>query len=149
MSQWILALHFSAVKYSNPPFYPGIHKDTLKMSNQFHPCLLLYCFCLTVDYSNLEIFQYFPYCVNDINPTINDLFKMYTFIYLKFHCTCLHLCSLCIWVRGCCGRVDTIKITSLAPLSWFLTRNYCACTPMLYISELCEDCAVANEIDYA
>ena len=32
-------------------------------------------------------------------------------------------------------------------ISWF-TRNYCACAPMLYISELCEDCAVANEIDY-
>ena len=32
-------------------------------------------------------------------------------------------------------------------VSWF-TRNYCACAPMLYISELCEDCAVANEIDY-
>ena len=41
--------------------------------------------------------------------------------------------------------------TSLAPLSRFrgsrVTTN-CACTPMLYISELCEDCAVANEIDY-
>ena len=41
--------------------------------------------------------------------------------------------------------------TSLAPLSRFrgsLTRYYCACTPMLYISGLCEDCAIANEIDY-
>ena len=28
------------------------------------------------------------------------------------------------------------------------TRNHCACAPMLYISELCEDCTVANEIDY-
>ena len=40
--------------------------------------------------------------------------------------------------------------TSLAPLSWFhdsrVTTAHCA--PMLYISELCEDCAVANEIDY-
>ena len=26
---------------------------------------------------------------------------------------------------------------------------YYACVPMLYISELCEDCAIANEIDYA
>ena len=29
-----------------------------------------------------------------------------------------------------------------------LLLRMCACTPMLYISELCEDCAVANEIDY-
>ena len=29
------------------------------------------------------------------------------------------------------------------------TRNHCACAPMLYISELCEDCTVAKEIDYA
>ena len=36
---------------------------------------------------------------------------------------------------------------SVVMVSWF-TRNYCACAPMLYISELCEDCAVANEIDY-
>ena len=28
------------------------------------------------------------------------------------------------------------------------TRNHCACAPILYISELCEDCTVANEIDY-
>ena len=35
---------------------------------------------------------------------------------------------------------------SVVMVSWF-TRN-CACAPMLYISELCEDCAVANEIDY-
>ena len=26
--------------------------------------------------------------------------------------------------------------------------DQCACAPMLYISELCEDCTVANEIDY-
>ena len=31
---------------------------------------------------------------------------------------------------------------------WF-TRNHCACAPLLYISELCEDCTIANEIDYA
>ena len=31
---------------------------------------------------------------------------------------------------------------------WF-RRNYCTCAPMLYIAELCEDCAIANEIDYA
>ena len=37
---------------------------------------------------------------------------------------------------------------SVVMVSWF-KRNYCACAPMLYISELCEDCAVANEIDYA
>ena len=36
---------------------------------------------------------------------------------------------------------------SLAPLSRF-RGYYCACTPMLYISEKCEDCAIANEIDY-
>ena len=29
------------------------------------------------------------------------------------------------------------------------TRNHCACAQMLYISELCEDSIVANEIDYA
>ena len=29
------------------------------------------------------------------------------------------------------------------------TRNHCACAPMLYISELCEDCTVSNESDYA
>ena len=40
--------------------------------------------------------------------------------------------------------------TSLAPLSWFHgSRVTTACAPMLYISELCEDCALANEIDYA
>ena len=37
--------------------------------------------------------------------------------------------------------------SSVVTVSWF-TRYYCACTPLLYISELCEDCAVANEIDY-
>ena len=37
--------------------------------------------------------------------------------------------------------------SSVVTVSWF-TRYYCACTPKLYISELCEDCAVANEIDY-
>ena len=26
--------------------------------------------------------------------------------------------------------------------------DQCACAPILYISELCEDCTVANEIDY-
>ena len=42
--------------------------------------------------------------------------------------------------------------TSLAPLSRF--RGSCVTTahahqsPMLYISELCKDCAVANEIDH-
>ena len=36
---------------------------------------------------------------------------------------------------------------SVVMVSWF-TQNYCACAPMLYISELCEDCAVANEIAY-
>ena len=36
---------------------------------------------------------------------------------------------------------------SVVMVSWF-TRNYCACAPMLYISELCEDCAIANKIDY-
>ena len=42
-----------------------------------------------------------------------------------------------------------INVTrSVVMVSWF-TLNYCACAPMLYISELCEDCAVANEIDYA
>ena len=35
---------------------------------------------------------------------------------------------------------------SVVIVSWF-TRNYCACASILYISELCEDCAVANEID--
>ena len=29
------------------------------------------------------------------------------------------------------------------------TRNHCACAPMLYTSEVCDDCTVANEIDYA
>ena len=40
--------------------------------------------------------------------------------------------------------------TSLALLSSFHGSrvNHCACAPMLYISELCEDSAVANEIDY-
>ena len=36
--------------------------------------------------------------------------------------------------------------SSVVTVSWF-TRYYCACTPMLSISGLCEDCAVANEID--
>ena len=36
---------------------------------------------------------------------------------------------------------------SVVTVSWF-THYYCACTTMLYISELCEDGAVANEIDY-
>ena len=40
-----------------------------------------------------------------------------------------------------------MSLASIVMVSWF-TRNYCACAPMLYISELCEDCAVANEIDY-
>ena len=35
---------------------------------------------------------------------------------------------------------------SVVMVSWF-TRNYCACAPMLYISELCIDCPVAKEID--
>ena len=30
-----------------------------------------------------------------------------------------------------------------------ITRNHCACAPMLYISGLSEGCTVANEIDYA
>ena len=44
--------------------------------------------------------------------------------------------------------VEAPNVTrSVVMVSWF-THNYCACAPMLYISELCKDCAVANEIDY-
>ena len=38
---------------------------------------------------------------------------------------------------------------SVVMVSWFTRMVHCACAPMLYILELCEDCAVANEIDYA
>ena len=48
--------------------------------------------------------------------------------------------------RNLLRRLYRVKAqTSLAPLSWFHGSRvlYCACAPML----LCEDCAVANEID--
>ena len=40
------------------------------------------------------------------------------------------------------------KRHSLRRHGFVVHAYYCACTPMLYISELSEDCAVANEIDY-
>ena len=53
-----------------------------------------------------------------------------------------------LWIASCSIRCWSPNVTrSGVMVSWF-TRNYCACAPMLYISELCEDCAVANEINY-
>ena len=53
-----------------------------------------------------------------------------------------------LWIASCSIRCWSPNVTrSVVMVSWF-TRNYCTCAPMLYISELCEDCAVANEINY-
>ena len=53
------------------------------------------------------------------------------------------------WSNGPKIRCWSPNVTrSVVMVSWF-THNYCACAPMLYISELCEDCAVVDEIDYA
>ena len=61
-------------------------------------------------------------------------------------CVCITMYYICL-----CACVYTLlspNVTrSVVMISWF-TRYYCACAPMLYISELCEDCAIANEIDY-
>ena len=75
----------------------------------------------------------------------------------KFILTVFHLLSISIQsskttkMKVSCLHMNTLlkpKRHSLCSMSWF-THNYSACAPMLYISELCKDCAVANEIDYA
>ena len=65
--------------------------------------------------------------------------------------TLLNVLNFLLWECGVLARAIRCwspNVTrSVVMVSWFM-RNYCACTLMLYISELCKDCAVANEIDY-
>ena len=80
-------------------------------------------------------------------PTLHDVTR--TRPLAPVRCICIVIFSY-FFPNGKMFQEYAVKAqTSLASLSRFrFTRYYCACTPMLYISELCEDCAVANEIDY-
>ena len=54
-------------------------------------------------------------------------------------------------VYGCVHDICAIGGSSSLPLrchAMLVHADQCACAPILYISELCEDCTVANEIDY-
>ena len=68
----------------------------------------------------------------------------------------LHRCpKQCLKQREIFARRHSIEYATggrsslpLRCLGCRFTRNHCACAPMLCISELCEDCPVASEIDY-
>ena len=64
------------------------------------------------------------------------------------------------WHQGLCHLGSNFEVLGQAwvplqstsappPPPGRFTHNHCACAPTLYIAELCEDCTVANEIDYA
>ena len=77
--------------------------------------------------------------------SVQLLFKFQTYLCLSNSKCIANAVFKIIWLYAIGGR-------SSLPLHCHgcrFTRNHCACTPMLYISELCEDCTVANEIDYA
>ena len=44
--------------------------------------------------------------------------------------------------------LEAVRHFPLRCKGYRFTRNHCACPTMLYISELCEHCTVANDIDY-
>ena len=56
----------------------------------------------------------------------------------------LAFCILFSWLYAIGGRSSL----PLRCLGCRFTWNHCACAPMLYISELFEDCTIANEINY-
>ena len=59
-------------------------------------------------------------------------------------CVCIHVC-----LRNYQYAIGGRSSFPLRCHALLVHTDQCACAPILYISELCEDCTVAIEIDYA